>query len=68
MPCLLSLTLSTYQTIRLFEYAANYYDLNTFQDGETKRALVRVANKRAGKATGRVDEPSSKRATKKQRT
>ncbi|KAI4518489.1 P-loop containing nucleoside triphosphate hydrolase protein [Schizophyllum commune Loenen D] len=52
----------------LFEYAANYYDLNTFQDGETKRALVRVANKRAGKATGRVDEPSSKRATKKQRT
>jgi pre-mRNA-splicing factor ATP-dependent RNA helicase DHX15/PRP43 len=34
----------------LIEYAANYFDLNTFPDGETKRALQRVINKRAGKA------------------
>lgn len=52
----------------LFEYAANYYDLNSFQDGDTKRALVRVANKRAGKASGRVEGAADKRVSKKQRT
>ncbi|KAL1742972.1 P-loop containing nucleoside triphosphate hydrolase protein [Schizophyllum fasciatum] len=51
----------------LFEYAANYYDLKTFQDGETKRALARVSNKRAGKV-GRTEDTANKRATKKQRT
>ncbi|KAI0366453.1 P-loop containing nucleoside triphosphate hydrolase protein [Pilatotrama ljubarskyi] len=30
----------------LLEYAANYYDLSTFPDGETKRALLRVQKKR----------------------
>ncbi len=34
---------------RLLEHAANYFDLSTFTDGETKRALQRVVNKRAGK-------------------
>ncbi|KAF5313879.1 hypothetical protein D9619_013029 [Psilocybe cf. subviscida] len=36
----------------LVEYAANYFDLSTFPDGETKRALQRAWNKRAGKADG----------------
>ncbi|KAI0357049.1 P-loop containing nucleoside triphosphate hydrolase protein, partial [Trametes cingulata] len=30
----------------LLEYATNYYDLSTFPDGETKRALLRVQKKR----------------------
>ncbi len=34
---------------RLLEHAANYFDLSTFTDGETKRALQRVVNKRSGK-------------------
>lgn len=37
------------------EYATNYFDLASFPDGETKRALQRLANKRAGKATGRLE-------------
>ncbi|KAI0631613.1 pre-mRNA-splicing factor ATP-dependent RNA helicase PRP43 [Trametes polyzona] len=36
----------------LLEYAANYYDLSTFPDGETKRALMRVQKKRSLKAVG----------------
>ncbi|KAI0631615.1 pre-mRNA-splicing factor ATP-dependent RNA helicase PRP43 [Trametes polyzona] len=36
----------------LLEYAANYYDLSTFPDGETKRALMRVQKKRTLKAVG----------------
>jgi hypothetical protein len=40
---------------RLIEYATNYFDLSSFPDGETKRALQRVVNKKAGKAPGRVD-------------
>ncbi|KIM87769.1 hypothetical protein PILCRDRAFT_814484 [Piloderma croceum F 1598] len=39
----------------LLEFATNYFDLASFQDGETKRALQRVANKRAGKAPGRLE-------------
>jgi pre-mRNA-splicing factor ATP-dependent RNA helicase DHX15/PRP43 len=39
---------------RLLEYATNYFDLASFPDGETKRALQRVVNKKAGKAAGRV--------------
>ncbi len=34
---------------RLLEHAANYFDLSTFTDGETKRALQRVVNKKSGK-------------------
>ncbi|GBE85694.1 hypothetical protein SCP_0802160 [Sparassis crispa] len=33
----------------LLEYATNYYDLSTLPDGETKRALQRVVNKRSRK-------------------
>ncbi|KZT01300.1 P-loop containing nucleoside triphosphate hydrolase protein [Laetiporus sulphureus 93-53] len=36
----------------LLEFASNYYDLDTFADGETKRALQRVQNKRLRKAAG----------------
>ncbi|KAJ7285946.1 P-loop containing nucleoside triphosphate hydrolase protein [Mycena rebaudengoi] len=38
----------------LLEYATNYFDLSSFPDGETKRALQRVVNKKAGKS-GRLD-------------
>ncbi|KAJ3559577.1 hypothetical protein NM688_g256 [Phlebia brevispora] len=47
----------------LLEYAPSYFDLKEFKDGETKRALLRVANKRAGKRAGIEDG----RASKKQR-
>jgi len=33
----------------LLEYARNYFDLASFPDGETKRALQRIGNKRPGK-------------------
>ena len=36
---------------RLLEFAPNYFDLKDFKDGETKRALMRVANKRSGSVT-----------------
>jgi len=39
----------------LLEYATSYFDLAQFPDGETKRALQRIVNKRAGKAPGRVE-------------
>lgn len=38
---------------RLLEFAALYFDLSTFPDGETKRALTRVQNKRLGKVDAR---------------
>lgn len=38
---------------RLIEFAANYFDLASFPDGETKRALQRAWNKRAGKDSTR---------------
>jgi len=37
----------------LLEYATQYFDLSTFPDGETKRALQKVINKKAGKADSR---------------
>jgi HrpA-like RNA helicase len=40
----------------LLEFAANYYDVDTFTDGETKRALQRVSKKKPGK------EPPKKKA------
>jgi pre-mRNA-splicing factor ATP-dependent RNA helicase DHX15/PRP43 len=51
---------------RLLEYAANYFDLSTFPDGESKNALKRIANKRAGKA-GRRDEANGDESAKKKR-
>jgi len=50
----------------LVEFATNYFDLGSFTDGETKRALQRVVNKKAGKAMGRVDGGDT-RETKKQK-
>ncbi|KAH9927562.1 P-loop containing nucleoside triphosphate hydrolase protein [Fomitopsis serialis] len=52
----------------LLEYASNYYDLSSFPDGEAKRTLQRVANKRSRKAmgsesaasNGKSDHPSKK--------
>jgi pre-mRNA-splicing factor ATP-dependent RNA helicase DHX15/PRP43 len=41
---------------RLLEFAAVYYDLASFPDGETKRALTRVNNKRLGKADARFEQ------------
>ena len=34
---------------RLLENAGSYYDVSSFPDGETKRALQRVLNKKWGK-------------------
>ncbi|KAI0325144.1 P-loop containing nucleoside triphosphate hydrolase protein [Cubamyces sp. BRFM 1775] len=46
----------------LLEYAPNYYDLSTFPDGETKRALLRVQKKRTLKVAGMDDSaPTSRR-------
>ena len=50
---------------RLLEYAASYFDLATFPEGETKLALQLVAKKLAGKAAGRVDNDG--RAAKRQK-
>ncbi|PFH46026.1 hypothetical protein AMATHDRAFT_8337 [Amanita thiersii Skay4041] len=38
----------------LIEIAANYYELESFPDGETKRALQRVINKRAGRPVAEI--------------
>lgn len=51
----------------LLEYAGNYFDLSTFPDGETKRSLQRVINKRAGKSSERLDGKDD-RKTKKQKS
>ncbi|KAF8193767.1 P-loop containing nucleoside triphosphate hydrolase protein [Pholiota molesta] len=45
-------TVSEIKAEWLIEYAANYFDLSTFPDGETKRALQRAWNKRMGKVDG----------------
>lgn len=52
---------------RLLEYAHLYYDLKTFTDGETKRALQGVVNKKygllAGSSNGKRSKSSSKAST-----
>jgi pre-mRNA-splicing factor ATP-dependent RNA helicase DHX15/PRP43 len=53
--------------LRLLEFAETYFDLSSFPDGDTKRALQRVMNKRAGKAGGRVDGGADERRDKKKR-
>ncbi|KAI9059378.1 P-loop containing nucleoside triphosphate hydrolase protein [Trametes sanguinea] len=48
----------------LLEYAPNYYDLSTFPDGETKRALLRIQKKQGRKLAGADGSaPSSGRNT-----
>ncbi|KAF9269099.1 P-loop containing nucleoside triphosphate hydrolase protein [Marasmius fiardii PR-910] len=51
----------------LLELAPQYFDLSSFPDSETKRALLRATKKRDGKAIGHSNggEPSSKRQKKK---
>lgn len=54
---------------RLIEFAANYFDLASFPDGETKRALQRAWNKRAGKESTRgngaiANGPAAKKVRK----
>lgn len=52
---------------RLIEFAPIYFDLTSFPDGEAKRALQRVATKKAGKF-GRVEDdagPAKKRQKKR---
>ena len=50
-------------TFRLLEFAANYFDVASFPDGETKRALQRVINKRLGKADARFEGGSNSDAS-----
>ncbi|KAH7914909.1 P-loop containing nucleoside triphosphate hydrolase protein [Hygrophoropsis aurantiaca] len=50
----------------LLEYAPLYFDLSSFADGETKRALQRVVNKRSGKFD-RVDSGADSGAQKKRK-
>ncbi|KAJ3992073.1 P-loop containing nucleoside triphosphate hydrolase protein [Lentinula boryana] len=47
----------------LLEYAPVYFDLASFPDGETKRALQRVANRRRGASNG-GEEPRPKKKLK----
>ncbi|KAF9050822.1 P-loop containing nucleoside triphosphate hydrolase protein [Hymenopellis radicata] len=52
----------------LLEFAANYFDLKTFTDGETRRALLRVQNKRAGKGAYKGRDTRRRSTAEKRRT
>ena len=61
------LILKNFNFNRLIEFAANYFDLSSFADGETKQALQRAWNKRSGKLEARGDgsnEPDAKKRKK----
>ncbi|KAF7416226.1 DEAH-box ATP-dependent RNA helicase prp43 [Pleurotus ostreatus] len=49
----------------LLEFAPSYFDLSTFQDGETKRALQKVMNKKMGKSVTAADKRPITKAKKK---
>jgi pre-mRNA-splicing factor ATP-dependent RNA helicase DHX15/PRP43 len=49
----------------LLELAANYYDLTSFPDGETKHALQRVLKKQLGKSAKSVGAPDETPRKKK---
>jgi len=51
---------------RLIEFAGNYFDLSTFPNGETKRALQRAVAKKAGKPY-MADGSNKKGKTKKEK-
>ncbi|KDR75659.1 hypothetical protein GALMADRAFT_121825 [Galerina marginata CBS 339.88] len=59
-------TVSEVKAEWLIEFAANYFDLSTFPDGEAKRALQRTWNKRSGK-TDRGDGANTPRESKKRK-
>ena len=48
----------------LLELTANYYDLNAFSDGETKRALQRILKKQNSKSTKAALEERPKKKRK----
>ncbi|KAG5730309.1 Pre-mRNA-splicing factor ATP-dependent RNA helicase PRP16 [Termitomyces sp. T112] len=60
-------TVSDVKAEWLLEYASSYFDLSTFPDGETKRTLQRVINKRAGKYAQRPDGNGADTRDKKKR-
>lgn len=51
----------------LLDLAPQYYDLSTFQDGETKRALARVIAKREGRPAARGDGAGGAEGKEKKR-
>ena len=57
----------THLDCRLLEFAPSYFDLSTFQEGETKRTLQRVINKKAGKYAQRPDGNGADTRDKKKR-
>ncbi|KIM37497.1 hypothetical protein M413DRAFT_448548 [Hebeloma cylindrosporum] len=66
-------TVSEVKAEWLIEFAANYFDLASFPDGDTKRALQRAWNKRAGKESTRgngttANGPASKKVKKNKAT
>ena len=52
---------------RLLEYSHNYFDLASFPDGETKRALQRVVAKRNGKKLREDDSGADQREKKRRK-
>ncbi|GJE93624.1 ATP-dependent RNA helicase [Phanerochaete sordida] len=60
-------TVTMVQPEWLLEYAPLYFNLDEFKGSEMKRALVRVANKRAGKRDYPVVKDRGNRKSKKQR-
>ena len=57
---------------RLLEYAADYYDVKTFPQGETRRALERVMTGKTGKShssrKGGEDDGREKKKRKKDKS
>lgn len=52
---------------RLLELAPLYFDIKSFSDGETKRALQRIVNKKLGKTSREEDSGPERREKKKRR-
>ncbi|KZT60515.1 P-loop containing nucleoside triphosphate hydrolase protein [Calocera cornea HHB12733] len=50
----------------LLEFAPTYYDLKSFPDGETKRSLQRVLQKRQGRALSSVENGREKKRRRQQ--
>ncbi|KAF7790139.1 hypothetical protein EIP86_001091 [Pleurotus ostreatoroseus] len=61
-------TVSIVEPAWLLEYAPAYFDLKELKDGETKRALMRIANKRGKRAVSEVVRPSKKAAGRSKRS
>lgn len=51
----------------LLDFAPQYYNLASFQDGETKTALLRVIQKREGKREGKGSSSAAASADGKKR-